>query len=507
MIIKVKNIVIILIVFAITIFSLTCNKNNYNVSKNKVLRIGILSFPKSLNPAYVTDEQSTIIANKVYDALYYFDNNGEAKSRIIKSEKIIIEDNATIIEILLKKDIFFSDGKVLTANDIIKTLKLLKNEKFFSPYRVYLGIIKDVKQKSKFRIIFKLNKKNANWRNYLTFKILNSNEIKNIDPNIFKSKVLSGTGPLKFELINRPSKIVFSINKFYKTNTYKIKKYTKVEYLVVLYTHNSPLKLMNNEIDIIGLPHETVSVYKSNLNWQKNYNLLKYNKFGYTYLVFNLNKKKLNLNIRKIIYTVLHTNGFLKRFIKNKGKIVKSPFLLLNKDIRTSLLITNPLKNKIKISILSNTKSRIKREFILFLVKELKDYNIHLKPVFLEHQLMLAKIKKKDFEMAISGFLLDIDYDMKDILYSSAYFNYSGYKSKQMDKYLDMGLNEFNMRKDIYIKAHNLWTKDLPFIPLYNLYYYMGVSKQVKIPTNITSLVGSSGDFLQNIDKWIYQPN
>jgi len=313
---------------------------------------------------------------------------------------------------------------------------------------------------------------------------------------------------LKFQEVKRPSKIILSYNQYYKKKM-KNSLYTQIIYSTILYPHNSPLKINNDEVDIVHLQPESIPVYNSNTEWQNKFRLLQYNKFGYTYLVFNLNAPHLSQNIRNVFYHFFYNKDFLTKFIQNKGEVVKTPFLLLNKKIQTSFIKIKPLKNEISIKILTNTRSRVKKEFIIFLAKGLKKYNIKLEPLFLEHQLMLAKIKKNDFEIAVSNFMLDIDYDLKDILYSNAYFNYAGYNSLKMDKLLNEGLEEFRFeeRKKIYLKANDVWTEDLPFIPLYNLHHYIGVSKRIKIPENITSLIGSSGDFLQNIEEWIFDDN
>ena len=93
---------------------------------------------------------------------------------------------------------------------------------------------------------------------------------------------------------------------------------------------------------------------------------------------------------------------------------------------------------------------------------------------------------------------------MKDIFYHDAYFNYAKFNNPRMDSLLDRGLKELNeeKRREIYKKAHQTWLEELPMIPLFNLYYYMGVSKKIKIPPQRYELVGSVGDFLFNIQAW-----
>jgi len=500
-----KKIILFFYIFYAVLFLYHCKSdNNTNIEKEKTLRIGILTFPNTLNPLYVTDEASTMLINKVYDSLYYFDINGNVKSRIIKNEKIIVNTNTFEIILIIRNDIFFSNGMQLTTKDIVNTINLIKDIKYLSPYRPYVGLIKKIILKGNYKLRIVFNKKNANWKNYLTFKILNSKEINNISPKMLKKKTLSGTGPLKFNYINRPSEIVLSPNIFYSFA--KKPLYSKIIYSVIAYAYNSPLKLLNDEIDIVGLQKEDVLVYKHNKRWKKKFRVFSYKKFGYTYLSFNLNKPELSLNIRKLFYNLMYNSSFLKKFLNNRGEIIYTPFLLLNEKTKNVSFKTKPINKTLSFTILSNTKSQIQREFLLFLADELKSFNISLKPVFLESQLLYSKLKNKDYEIAISGYVLDIDYDMKDILYSNSFFNYSNYQNSAMDKQLELGLNTFNSinRRKIYLKANDIWLKDLPMIPLFNLYYYSGVSRKIKTPRQTVLVMGSAGDFLQNIEEWIY---
>jgi ABC-type transport system substrate-binding protein len=93
---------------------------------------------------------------------------------------------------------------------------------------------------------------------------------------------------------------------------------------------------------------------------------------------------------------------------------------------------------------------------------------------------------------------------MTDIFSSDSYFNYAHFRSPEMDALLQQGLRELNpgKREEIYLKAHRLWLENLPLIPLFNLYYYVGVSQYIGIPARRVEIVGSVGDFLYNILEW-----
>jgi hypothetical protein len=57
-------------------------------------------------------------------------------------------------------------------------------------------------------------------------------------------------------------------------------------------------------------------------------------------------------------------------------------------------------------------------------------------------------------------------------------------------------------RWQIYLCAHERWLESLPLIPLFNLDYFMGILKSLKIPTDYFRMVGSTGDFFYNLQEW-----
>ncbi len=477
------------------------NGNPDSNSKKNVLRIGINTFPVSLNPVYATTETSQAIINKVFDSLFYFDYKGEITNGLVKN--LHLDKNEREILIQLKEKIFFSDGKELEADDVIQTVKLLQNKAFGYPYISDLRFIKKIEKKDRFSFKIKLNSTFAPWKNRLTFKILNSHEIKDAAPAAFPNMVLSGTGPYKIKTIKDPAKIILELNNN-PNSRHMHHMYRFIEYIVVSYTHLMPLKLLNNEIDIGELQPEHAAAYQAIPKWQQRFRVLKYKKFGYTYLVFNLRNSTINKNLRKFFYNLLIKGDFLDRFLKNRGERVKTPFLLLNPKIQTIGFKTISLKKPIRIKMLTNAESKLRKELVLFLRKELKTHNIHLEPVFLEYHSFLEYLKTGRFDMAISGFMLDIDYDISDIFSSRSFFNYANFHCPEMEVLLDRGLKEPDpqKREEIYMKAHRLWLEELPLIPLFNLYYYVGISGKIMVPKETYTLVSAVGDFLFNIHDW-----
>jgi len=435
-----------------------------------------------------------MILNKVYNSLFSFDNKGNIINELVKSYKI--NKNKLEIKINLKKNYFFSNGKNLNSQDVIESIKLYLNRKSKYPYRSNLNFIKSIRPVNKYEFVINLKYKFAPWKNYLTFKILNYEEIQKLNPNEYKTHLFLGTGNYRFYKVKPPSKIILLKNEYSKEKN----NFEKLVFKVILDTKTNPLKLINKEIDIAEILVEDVKPFEKN----KKIRILKFNKFGYYFIVFNL-KRNIDYKIRKLFYNTLYNTKFLKKFLNNRGKIVKSPILLLNNSKRIKHIKEKPekLNSRIRLTILTNSESRIRRNFILFLTKEMKKHNIYLKPLFFEYHKFIKSLKSKNFDIALSGFLLDIDYDISDIVHSKSPFNYSNFSNTEFDELLESGNRELDevKRKNIYIKIHNKWLKELPIIPLFSLYYYVGINKKIT-PNNFYKIVGSITDPLYNINLW-----
>jgi len=504
---------IIVHILSIVLIFLLHSTGNPSDTKSKVIQIGIASFPHSLNPVYAADETSQLVANKIYDSLYYYDcsgtiTNGLAENSHIKQiltpPRSVSSSHSSLrakIEIQLKKSIFFSDGKELDAEDVIRTIKLLQDKKFGYYYRSELDFIENIEKIDRYRFQLTITDRLAAWKDFLLFKILNSKEIKQATPDGFHLMKLSGTGPYKIKNISLPHRITLEANSKYSPSP------VDIEFTVVSYSYFIPLKLLNREIQIGEIQPEHAASYSTNKEWQESFSLEKYTKKGYTYLVFNTRNSLIDKNLRKFFYNFLIAGDFLDRFLNRRGERVYSPFLFIDEKVKPAPLVSTPIREKTRLKLLVNSESGLRKEFMFFLVEELKRYNLELEPVTVEYHSFLEYLKKGRFDLAISGYVFDSDYDAKLIFNRDSYFNYSQSSYPEMETLVEQGINEPDRqkRKALYLEAHRIWLKELPFLPLFKLYYYMGISRQLEIPPNRYKTVPAAGDFLYNLHQYRFK--
>jgi len=78
-----------------------------------------------------------------------------------------------------------------------------------------------------------------------------------------------------------------------------------------------------------------------------------------------------------------------------------------------------------------------------------------------------------------------------------------------MNDLLVAGRREMNpeARREIYLRAHRVWEKDLPFLPLFSLYYYVGAAKHIKLPEKPVSKTTAGSDFFADLRGWSRRAN
>lgn len=464
------------------------------------LRIACFDLPGSFNPVYATNETAQAAANKSYQSLFQFDPQGVLRPDLVASFAIAGAGNEIMLE--LRPGQRFADGSPVESRDVAGTIAALRDPRFEYPYAADLEFLERADAVAPLRLRLLLKGRYAPWKNYLTFKVLRADELAAADPQEFRRRVPAGSGPYRLAAVHDPQGFELERNPHWPGRL----RYERLVYTVLSDPRQAPLKLLNAELDAAEVHGDDAIAYAGLKGWQRRFRLLPYRKFGYTYLAFNLRRPAIDIGLRQRVYGRLASGRFLDEFLQGRGERVGSPFLLFG-DAKKPRPVKAPPPSSAgrrRLRVLTNSESALRRQFVIFLCQELKAESVELEPEFVEYRMFLQRLKNGDFDLAVSAFLLDIDWNMKDILSSAGYFNYAGYSDPGMDAALELGLSEMDetKRRTVYEKAHAIWLRDLPLVPLFNLNYYMGVARDIAVPRQRFELVGSCGDFFANIQDW-----
>ncbi len=467
------------------------------------LRLAIADYPSSINPVYATSETGQAVLNKLFHALFRDDGAGGIQPEI--AESWIIASDGLSLRIILKRGLAFPSGRMLEASDVAATFALLRDPRFAFPYRSDLDFIAAIEAPEPHTLLIRLARPQASWRTYLVFKVMAADEIARADPATFARFEPSGTGPYRVVRQVPPRELVLERNPAYRGTL----PAQKIVYTVLLDPRTMPGKLAAGEVEAGEIQPEDAELFARTPSWQRKFKLLRYEKYGFTYLVFNTRRSRLDREFRRTVYRRLVSGSFVQRFLRGRGRPVFSPILALGpQKPLPSPVSRSGTGAAIRVRLLTNSESRIRRHFVLFATEELKKDGIAVEPVFLEYHSFMKALRSGEFDLAISAFLLDLDYNVRDILASDGAVNYSGFADPRLDQLLRDGLAEMdqNRRTAIYRRIHQHWGEELPIVPLFSLYYHMGVTGALRPPARPVRVIGSCGDFFADIGKWALAP-
>src|SRR3989344_634755 len=162
---------------------------------------GVVGFPRFINPLYAdTRDADRDLTELVFSGLFTYDATGRFVPDLAQNYQVL-EDGKTI-EIQLKEDAFWHDGKPFRADDVIFTVRTLQNPAVKSPVREnWAGV--QVEKISDLRVRFTLREPYAAFMEKLTLKIIPAHVWQEIPVEQIALSPLNlqpiGTGPYRVE--------------------------------------------------------------------------------------------------------------------------------------------------------------------------------------------------------------------------------------------------------------------------------------------------------------------
>ena len=263
--------------------------------------------PKTFNPCNTKDATSSSMAGMLYDGLVGTNpRTGQVQPQLAKS----FEVNGQDYIIHLRHGIKWSDGKPITADDVIYTyneivFKGLGNPSAMDAMKVD-GKLPELVKLDDYTVRFTTPKPFAPFLRQLSYPIVPKHYFKPysdkgesvfnafLNPDTNPKAIVSG-GAFRLKEYVAAQRVVFERNpNYYKINldNKKLPYLEKVVYMIVGDSNNEILKFEAKEIDVLGIRGANVAQYKLNeaKSDYKVYNLGP--DTGTLFLVINLNNRK-----------------------------------------------------------------------------------------------------------------------------------------------------------------------------------------------------------------------
>lgn len=163
---------------------------------------GTIGAIDTLNPLYASTRSEKAVQKLVFSSLYRYDEGGTLQPDL--AQTVSASGDARTFTVKLREDVKWHDGEKLTADDVVYTVDLMRNEDIGSSlgstfYAVEASKIDD------FTVKFDLGTPYSMFQHAMTFAVLPSHILKDIDPLLIRENEFSyhpiGTGPFEMKLL------------------------------------------------------------------------------------------------------------------------------------------------------------------------------------------------------------------------------------------------------------------------------------------------------------------
>ena len=106
----------------------------------------MLSDPQAMNPYTSSDAGASTVLQHIFDTLLYSDHEPpyELRGKVAKGYPQVSEDKLSYT-FDLRENVFFSDGRSMTVEDVLFSMKVIKNPRVLAPHlRNYYSAVIDV---------------------------------------------------------------------------------------------------------------------------------------------------------------------------------------------------------------------------------------------------------------------------------------------------------------------------------------------------------------------------
>jgi len=164
------------------------------------LKEGFIGQPRFINPVYANSDIDRSLVELIFSGLMKYNSQLEVVPDLVKNYEV--KEEGKVWEVYLKENLKWSDGKPLTADDVIFTINIIQDPEIKSPLRPqWVGV--KVEKISDLGIRFTLKNPYAGFLENLTLKIIPRHIWKDISSQNFPLTLYNlypiGSGPYKLE--------------------------------------------------------------------------------------------------------------------------------------------------------------------------------------------------------------------------------------------------------------------------------------------------------------------
>lgn len=513
----------------------SCAGDTGGSAAGDTLYVGTVNPPASFNPINQSDVAGQFAVRFVMDALL---DQPEPLKFVPKLAESIESTGDKTFTVKLRTGAKWSDGKPITAKDVVYTINLIANRDSLTTLGGNIApltgldatgklpkgqtAVPGLKATDDSTVVF--TTKTATDPNYVKEMIgtkiiimpehvLGTTAPAKIDDSKFAQLPDVTSGPYKFTKYTQNASIEYAADPSYYGGAPKIAKLImKIMPAANLAGELQTGSIMMNSGGGIGnIPFQDLKTVQNLEDVTTKVNPT----IGFQTIQFNV-KSFPDPRMREGLAHAINRQQIVDELLLGNGEVVDGPYTsqspYLDKNLKT-LTYDPALAKKLlteagwdfsrKITFVVPTGNKIRERSADILLQNFKAIGLNVVQTNYDFPTTLAKARAKDHDMVLMGLTFNIDPDVSNMYSSTGSFNLTGYNSPDSDKLLVAGRSEANTaaRHTIYNNLQKLWQADLPVLTLY--------SDHAVAATNKSVAVGGATPFwpgtVANIGQWAFE--
>lgn len=286
------------------------------------LHLSIATNPSRLNPLLATDAGSSAITGYIFNGLLKYDKHGKIVGDLAKSFRFS-DDKTLIFE--LRRDVKWHDGEPFTAKDVVFTFDLIHSDKVVTPYTSNFRVVESIKALDKYTLRVKYKKPYFKALDTWLMQIVPEHVLASQEDIMGSSfnKQPIGTGPYRLSKLEFSKNIELSAFEDYYEHKPNIET---ISFHVIADPTTRFLMLKSQQIDIGNL--EPLQLQRQvNDTFFEHYQKIEQLDYAYSYLGFNLKKKKFqDERVREALSLAIDRQGLVDILFLGHGQACRGPF-------------------------------------------------------------------------------------------------------------------------------------------------------------------------------------
>ncbi|WP_018130461.1 peptide-binding protein [Effusibacillus pohliae] len=456
--------------------------------------------PSILNPFWATDVVSSNIYDLILEPLYTVNPKLQPEPVLADGMPQISSDNLEWM-VKIRKNVKFSDGQPLTADDVVFTFSIPIDKDYAGPRKSTFEKLKKVEKVDDYTVKFTLSEPYAPFLTgalgyeILPKHILKDVPIKEMDKAPFTKNPI-GTGPYKLAEWKSGQYVKLERNENYFAGKPAIKTIT---YKIVPEANALIAQLQAGEVNraLISNPADLQALKP--LIDAKKFKVAEDIGFSYTYVGWNeMNDLFKDKKVRQALTMAIDRKAIVDSVLEGHGKVANAPQSPLSwayndnvtvfeydpekakklleeagwKDTNGDGILDKDGK-KFTFELMTNQGNKAREQIVTIIQQQLKKVGIEVTPRIIEFSSLVNNhIKQKKFDAYVLGWALATDPDPTSIWHSREIakgLNYVSYSNPEVDRLSDENTKVLDQtkRKELIGKAYKLISEDQPYTFLY----------------------------------------